>query len=93
MTKFPVPFRCPCFSTRIRCQRSPLSTQRALSVQRAVSRVEINNTRHQLIVFMTPLEAALVLHDASRPFSALSYCVMNDSAHFSAAPATDETRK
>jgi len=29
MTKFPVPFRCPCFSTRIRCQRSPLSTQRS----------------------------------------------------------------
>ena len=71
---------------------SALSTQRVLCAARSIT---CRNKQHEasVIVFITPLEAALVLHDASRPFSALSYCVMNDSARFSATPVTDATRK
>ena len=72
---------------------SAFSAQHVLSVQRAVTRVENKQHEASVIVFILPLEAAIVMHDASRPFSALVYCVMNDSARFSAAPATDATRK
>ena len=71
---------------------SAFSAQHVLSVQRAVTRVK-NKHEASVIVFISPLEAAIVMHDASRPFSALAYCVMNDSARFSATPAMDATRK
>ena len=85
-----IPFSCQCFK-----RVSNVSALCAACALSAARRITCRNKQHKAsaIVFITPLEAALVLHDASRPFSALSYCVMNDSARFSAAPATDATRK